>query len=227
MKKMLFLCLLFVAGCMPTAKPIAVSEPITENPYIETPPPPEIKVEDHITPVAIQNNTISLQTFKINENASLITGHGSAFAVAPNIVITALHNLNDTEFLSLNGALVAVKKKYAFGTDGLLLVVDGLSPDVPIVDVTTPPARGGKCTSTGFCPTQKRMITMEGIITSDTYCTILFRPGMSGGIVSKDGKAFGTISAFNPDAGIGRFEPLDLALIKRIIAANPCTKKGG
>jgi len=195
MKKYLIILTLLFTGCMP------------------------VPVEKQST--AQKNSAFILETMEyVNENTIRI-GKGSGFAVSSNVVVTALHNLGPEDSLKINSRMTIIHKRYRFGFDGLILVVDALPIEVPIVRFGFVPKRGTIVSATGYNPDKNRLQTLTGIVLSPEYSSILVCRGMSGGPVMSGNTAFGIVSSFCPDLGVSKFQPIDIDMLKKIIQLNP------
>ena len=163
---------------------------------------------------------IKLQTVKVIDPATMMYGEGSAFAVSPNVVVTALHNLSDPyTILKLNGKPVIVLKSVPFGRDGLAIVVNRIPKGTKIYAMKECPALGTHIKAAGYIPS-KGFAELKGTLTATGTIAGLVSKGQSGGAILHQGKAIGTISALIPTYGISLFDPLDIPMLNKLIEEN-------
>ena len=142
---------------------------------------------------------------------------GSAFAISDHIVITAFHVMEAYGSVYLNGYEVKVIAVYPFGEDGMAFKVESLPPYTPIMRYSANYVRGDTLIASGY-PDGLGYYSESGVCTATNVCTALFRGGMSGGPVSKNGVAVGLVSATLPSLGVSRFEPLPIDMLKGLIS---------
>jgi len=163
---------------------------------------------------------IKLRVEKQIDANTILSGKGSAFAVSPNVVVTALHNLSRPyDILKLNGVPVNILKSVTFGRDGIAIVVDRMPKDVKIYDIAASPAVGSMVIANGYDPV-KGLVHISGKLLANGSMGTIIALGMSGGCVTYEGKAIGTVSSIFPALGISVFETLDVSMINELIKEN-------
>jgi hypothetical protein len=150
------------------------------------------------------------------DETSITIKDGSAFAISDHIVITAMHVMETYGNVFLNGSEVKVIAVYPFGEDGLAVKVEALPPGTPRMPYSDNYGRGDILKACGY-PDGLEYYSESGMCTAVNITTALFRGGMSGGPVSKNGVAVGLISATFPSLGVSRFEPLPIEMLKGLV----------
>lgn len=145
---------------------------------------------------------------------------GSGFALSPKIIITAMHVVAEGfGTIYVQGYPVVVESVQGFGEDGVILVVEALPPGVGILAYNDYYQRGGDVQSAGY-PAGEPLTYSTGVLTAPKYCSAEFRQGTSGGPVMHNGVVFGVVSAYMPELGVSRYEPLNTVLLKALIHGN-------